>query len=159
MFCASYVYLFNLRCTGFTSPQPIVGRVYPSTLAFYPSKGRMDGSLDEAVIETNVRFAMFQHLKGAALFGVLEGGFQKVDRVYSAKETAKRPVAGTSCCLKTFHCQSMAMNHHTENGRDCYLKCLEKACIQRKSFELYRGYKLDGVPVSRFEFTDGLSLK
>ena len=49
MFCASYVYLFNLRWTGFTSPQPIVGRVYPSTLAFYPSKGRMDGSLDEAV--------------------------------------------------------------------------------------------------------------
>ena len=34
---------------GFTSPQPIVGRVYPSTLAFYPSKGRVDGSLDEAV--------------------------------------------------------------------------------------------------------------
>ena len=49
MFCASYVYLFNLRWTGFTSPQPIVGRVYPSTLAFYPSKGRVDGSLDEAV--------------------------------------------------------------------------------------------------------------
>ena len=49
MFCASYVYLFNLCWTGFTSPQPIVGRVYPSTLAFYPSKGRVDGSLDEAV--------------------------------------------------------------------------------------------------------------
>ena len=49
MFCASYVYLFNLRWTGFTSPQPIVGQVYPSTLAFYPSKGRVDGSLDEAV--------------------------------------------------------------------------------------------------------------
>ena len=32
MFCASYVYLFNLCWTGFTSPQPIVGRVYPSTL-------------------------------------------------------------------------------------------------------------------------------
>ena len=53
MFCASYVYLFNLRWTGFTSPQPIVGRVYPSTLALYPSKGRVDGSLDEAVVETN----------------------------------------------------------------------------------------------------------
>ena len=50
MFCASYVYLFNLRWTGFTSPQPIVGRVYPSTLGFYPSKGRVDGSLDEAVL-------------------------------------------------------------------------------------------------------------
>ena len=50
MFCASYVYLFYLCWTGFTSPQPIVGRVYPSTLAFYPSKGRLDGSLDEAVI-------------------------------------------------------------------------------------------------------------
>ena len=49
MCCASYVYLFYLRWTGFTSPQPIVGRVYPSTLAFYPSKGRVDGSLDEAV--------------------------------------------------------------------------------------------------------------
>ena len=49
MFCVSYVYLFNLRWTGLTSPQPIVGRVYPSTLAFYPSKGRVDGSLDEAV--------------------------------------------------------------------------------------------------------------
>ena len=31
MFCASYVYLFNLRWTGFTSPQPIVGRVLHST--------------------------------------------------------------------------------------------------------------------------------
>ena len=50
MFCASNVYLFNLCWTGFTSPQPIVGRVYPSTLAFYPSKGRVDGSLDEAVL-------------------------------------------------------------------------------------------------------------
>ena len=49
MFCASYVYLFNLRWTGFTSPQPIVGRVHPSILAFYQSKGRVDGSLDEAV--------------------------------------------------------------------------------------------------------------
>ena len=37
---------------GFTSPQPIVGRVYPSTLAFYLSKGRVDGSLDEAVCST-----------------------------------------------------------------------------------------------------------
>ena len=54
MFCASYVYLFNLRWTGFTSPQPIVGRVYPSTLAFYPSKGRVDGSLDEAVCDCGV---------------------------------------------------------------------------------------------------------
>ena len=45
-----YLSLFNLRWTGFTSPQPIVGRVYPSTLAFYPSKGRVDGSLDEAVV-------------------------------------------------------------------------------------------------------------
>ena len=50
MFCASYVYLFNLRWTGFTSPQPIVGRVYPSKLAFYQSKGQVDGSLDEAVL-------------------------------------------------------------------------------------------------------------
>ena len=36
-----------------------------------------------------------QRLKGAALFGALEGGFQRPDRVFSAKETAKRPVAGT----------------------------------------------------------------
>ncbi|KAI0231930.1 Queuine tRNA-ribosyltransferase accessory subunit 2 [Lamellibrachia satsuma] len=40
-------------------------------------------------------------LKGAALFGVLEGGFQKTDRVYSAKETAKRPVAGF--CIEGFN--------------------------------------------------------
>ena len=60
MFCASYVYLFNLRWTGFTSPQPIIGRVYPSTLAFYPSKGRMDGSLDEAVpLATVSKFRQF----------------------------------------------------------------------------------------------------
>ena len=44
-------YLLNLRWTGFTRPQPIVGRVYPSNLAIYPSKGRVDGSLDETVMD------------------------------------------------------------------------------------------------------------
>ena len=47
-------YLLNVRWTGFTRPQQIVGRVYPSNLAIYPSKGRVDGSLDETVRATHV---------------------------------------------------------------------------------------------------------
>ncbi|KAK2190709.1 hypothetical protein NP493_73g04018 [Ridgeia piscesae] len=41
-----------------------------------------------------------ERLKASALFGVLEGGFQRQDRVFSAKETAKRPVAGF--CIEGF---------------------------------------------------------
>ena len=53
-------YLLNLRWTGFTRPQPIVGRVYPSNLAIYPSKGRVDGSLDETVAIVYLLLDSFQ---------------------------------------------------------------------------------------------------
>ena len=49
--------------------------------------------------ELYYRYCMLQRLKASALFGVLEGGFQRQDRVFSAKETAKRPVAGTYIIL------------------------------------------------------------
>ena len=68
------VYLFNLRWTGFTSPQPIVGRVYPSTLAFYQSKGRVDGSLDETVLNYVTRRSMTSRQGDAQQFQMLRSG-------------------------------------------------------------------------------------
>lgn len=37
---------------------------------------------------------VLKHLKNASIIGVLEGGHSVSDRIASAKETAKRPVAG-----------------------------------------------------------------
>ena len=56
-------YLLNLRWTGFTRPQPIVGRVYPSNLAIYPSKGRVDGSLDETVGLTHLLLSRLGNMR------------------------------------------------------------------------------------------------
>ena len=86
-----YVYLFNLCWTGFTSPQPIVGRVYPSTLAFYPSKGRVDGSLDEAVCGTGYPYHRIVAYSGMRLdiweqtwhFSTLRKSAGKAWRIYS----------------------------------------------------------------------------
>ena len=38
-----------------TSPRCTVGRVNPSSSAFYQSKGRVDGSLDEPMVHTTTR--------------------------------------------------------------------------------------------------------
>ena len=95
---------------------------------------------------------MFQHLKGAALFGVLEGGFQKVDRIYSAKETAKRPVAGTSFVALNISlsvsCRIIKSMTFLYSLQLQVVLIMLQICIHAENHLIV--YQLDGVPCMSF---------